>query len=201
MSERQGGMRCFQATIAARFERPGIADEFRLDAKDLWDNGYRQVDSLSDAFPPFGMEPDSTSLDLRKNAAQICDVLVPVLSEQAEDDAISLSTPRTSDNGPKNGGANTSPGINLLGDGFRSTTTKVAWSKKELRTLLLLVPSKSKGRIEPRDVKRISLALTNKASDLENCTFFADGVSRRGLKSRLAMKFYRSILELQILPS
>jgi hypothetical protein len=57
---------------------------------------------------------------------------VPVLSEQAEDDAISLSTPRTSDNGPKNGGANTSPGINLLGDGFRSTTTKVAWSKKEL---------------------------------------------------------------------
>ncbi|KAJ7886982.1 hypothetical protein B0H13DRAFT_2342622 [Mycena leptocephala] len=142
MSERQGGMRCLhvgsaavagkvvkepsisQATIAARFERPGIADEFRLDAKDLWDNGHRQVDSLSDAFPPFSMEPDSTSLDLRKNAAQICDVLVPVLSEQAEDDAISLSTPRTSDNGPKNGGANTSPGINLLGDGFRSTTTK-----------------------------------------------------------------------------
>ncbi|KAJ7934088.1 hypothetical protein B0H13DRAFT_2306112 [Mycena leptocephala] len=141
MSERQGGMRCLhvgsaavagkvvkepsisQATIAARFERPGIADEFRLDAKDLWDNGHRQIDSLSDAFPPFSMEPDSTSLDLRKNAAQICAVLVPVLSEQAEDDAISLSTPRTSDNGPKNGGANTSPGINLLGDGL-STTTK-----------------------------------------------------------------------------
>ncbi|KAJ7761859.1 hypothetical protein B0H14DRAFT_377612 [Mycena olivaceomarginata] len=127
---------CIQATIAARFERPGIADEFRLDAKDLWDNGHRQVDSLSDAFPPFSMEPDSTSLDLRKNAAQICDVLVPVLSEQAEDDAISLSTPRTSDNGPKNGGANTSPGINLLGDGFRGTTTKVAWSKKELSEFL-----------------------------------------------------------------
>ncbi|KAJ7865897.1 hypothetical protein B0H14DRAFT_3133292, partial [Mycena olivaceomarginata] len=84
---------CIQATIAARFERPGIADEFRLNAKDLWDNGHRQVDSLSDAFPPFSMEPDTTSLDLRKNAAQICDVLVPVLSEQAEDDAISLSTP------------------------------------------------------------------------------------------------------------
>jgi hypothetical protein len=65
-----------QATIAARFERPGIADEFRLNAKDLWDNGHRQVDSLSDAFPPFSMEPDSTSLDLRKNAAQICDVYV-----------------------------------------------------------------------------------------------------------------------------
>ncbi|KAJ7842017.1 hypothetical protein B0H14DRAFT_3457116 [Mycena olivaceomarginata] len=150
MSERQGGMRCLhvgsaavagkvvkepsisQATIAARFERPGIADEFRLNAKDLRDNGHRQVDSLSDAFPPFSMEPDSTSLDLRKNAAQICDVLVPVLSEQAEDDAISLSTPRTSDNGPKNGGANTSPGINLLGDGFRSTTTKEHFSSSDV---------------------------------------------------------------------
>jgi hypothetical protein len=143
---------------------------------------------------------------------------VPVLSEQAEDDAISLSTPRTSDNGPKNGGANTSPGINLLGDGFRSTTTKVAWSKKELSEFLFLFLSllltifrntstpraievKGENTLEPRDVNRISLALTNKASDLDNCTFFPDGVSRRGLKSRLAMKFYRSILKLQILPS
>ncbi|KAJ7879797.1 hypothetical protein B0H14DRAFT_1596111 [Mycena olivaceomarginata] len=151
-----------QATIAARFERPGIADEFRLNAKDLWDNGHRQVDSLSDTFPPFSMEPDSTSLDLRKNAAQICDVLkmTPYRSR--------LHEPATS--GPKNGGANTSPGINLLGDGFPSTTTKVAWSKKELRTLLLLVPSKSTGRIEPRDVKRISLALTNKTrAQIEAC--------------------------------
>ncbi|KAJ7840643.1 hypothetical protein B0H13DRAFT_2287065 [Mycena leptocephala] len=134
MSERQGGMRCLhvgsaveagtvvkepspsQATIAARFERPGIADEFRLDAKDLCDNGHRQVDSLSDAVPPFSIEPDSTSLELRKNAAQICDVL----------EMTRYRSPRTSDNGPENGGANTSPAtnINQLGDGFRSTPTK-----------------------------------------------------------------------------
>ncbi|KAJ7886471.1 hypothetical protein B0H14DRAFT_2697554 [Mycena olivaceomarginata] len=120
-----------QATIATQLVRP-VGDDFGLDAEDIGDNGHRQLGAFADAFPPF-TNSNRNAEPIRNGETS----LVPMLSEQTEE----------------NRGAKAIPAINPRGEKFRRTTTKVAWSKNELKTLLFLVPSNLSERIEPTDTR------------------------------------------------